>query len=241
MEGFAVNLTCSSSANPPIEKYAWYKVNGGQPWTKGTVQNLTFPSVRSHHAGEYYCTAWNVFSMGTSPTISLSVLYAPKNTSVLARPSTVIEAGSSLTLTCISQANPAVENYTWHRINAADAWETRSGPSYTIAEVSPGASGQYYCKARNRIGAHSSPVLTVKVRGRLKVIALASAVGVSVGLISLTVVVMISKNMHRVDTENLEGEKQCSQIVDLPVDNTLFSESTSETFLLKGTKMSDIP
>uniref|UniRef100_A0A671M5W2 Si:dkey-33i11.1 n=1 Tax=Sinocyclocheilus anshuiensis TaxID=1608454 RepID=A0A671M5W2_9TELE len=72
MEGFAVNLTCSSSANPPIEKYAWYKVKGSQPWTKGTVQNLTFPSVRSHHAGQYYCTAWNVFSMGTSPTISLS-------------------------------------------------------------------------------------------------------------------------------------------------------------------------
>ncbi|KAK9961398.1 hypothetical protein ABG768_009188 [Culter alburnus] len=241
MEGFAVNLTCSSNANPPVEKYFWYKVNGGQPWTKGTAQNLTFPSVRSHHAGQYYCTAWNVLGMETSATISLSVLYAPKNTSVLAQPSTVIEAGSSLTLTCSSQANPAVENYTWHRINTADAWETRSGPSYTIAEVSPRASGQYYCEARNRIGAHSSPVLTVKVRGRLKVIALASAVGVSIGLISLTVVVMISKNMHRVDTENLEEEKQCSPIVDLPMDDTLFSESTSETFLLKSTKMSDIP
>ncbi|XP_048008579.1 B-cell receptor CD22 isoform X3 [Megalobrama amblycephala] len=241
MEGFAVNLTCSSNANPPVEKYFWYKVNGGQPWTKGTAQNLTFPSVRSHHAGQYYCTAWNVLGMETSATISLSVLYAPKNTSVLAQPSTVIEAGSSLTLTCSSQANPAVENYTWHRINTADAWETRSGPSYTIAEVSARASGQYYCEARNRIGAHSSPVLTVKVRGRLKVIALVSAVGVSIGLISLTVVVMISKNMHRVDTENLEEEKQCSPVVDLPMDETLFSESTSETFLLKSTKMSDIP
>ncbi|XP_051576226.1 B-cell receptor CD22-like isoform X1 [Myxocyprinus asiaticus] len=240
MEGFAVNLTCSSNGNPPVQKYTWYKVNGGQPWTKGSVQNLTFPSVRSHHAGQYYCTAWNTFGMGTSPTVTFTVLYAPKNTSVLARPSTVIEAGSSLTLTCSSQANPAVENYTWHRINSADAWETRSGPSYTIAEVSPGASGQYYCEARNRIGAHSSPVLTVKVRGRLKVIALASAVGVSVGLISLTVVVMISKNMHRVDTENLEEEKQCSPIVDLPASDTLFRESTSETFLLKSKKMSDI-
>lgn len=90
---------------------------------------------------------------------------APKNTSVLARPSTVIDAGSSLTLTCSSQANPAVENYTWYRINAADAWETRSGPSYIIPEVSLRASGQYYCEARNRIGVHSSPVLTVKVRG----------------------------------------------------------------------------
>ncbi|KAK7158214.1 hypothetical protein R3I93_009423 [Phoxinus phoxinus] len=241
MEGFAVNLTCSCNANPPVEQYSWYKVNGGQPWTRGAAQNLTFLSVRSHHAGQYYCSAWNVFGMETSATISLSVFYAPKNTSVLAQPSPVIEAGSSLTLTCSSQANPAVENYTWHRINTADAWETRSGPSYTIAEVSPRASGQYYCEARNRIGTHSSPVLTVKVRGRLKVIALASAVGVSIGLISLTVVVMISKNMHRVDTENLEEEKQCSPVVDLPMDETLFSESTSETFLFKSTKMSDIP
>lgn len=74
MEGFAVNLTCSSNANPPVEKYFWYKLNGGQPWTKGTVQNLTFLSVRSHHAGQYYCTAWNVLGMETSATISLSVL-----------------------------------------------------------------------------------------------------------------------------------------------------------------------
>ncbi|XP_057197047.1 B-cell receptor CD22 isoform X3 [Triplophysa rosa] len=241
MEGFAVNLTCSTNANPPAERYAWYRVNGGQPWTKGTAQNLTFLSVRSHHSGQYYCTAWNVFGMGTSATITFSVLYAPKNTSVLARPSTVIDAGSSLTLTCSSQANPAVENYTWYRINAADAWETRSGPSYTIPEVSLRASGQYYCEARNRIGAHSSPVLTVKVRGRLKVIALASAVGVSVALISLTVVVMISKNMHRVDTENLTEDKQRSPEGDLPASETLFRESTSETFLLKSAKMSDIP
>ncbi|KAG9329001.1 hypothetical protein JZ751_004716, partial [Albula glossodonta] len=97
---------------------------------------------------------------------------------------------------------------TWFRIDEAEAWVTRSGPSYTIAEVSPGESGQYYCEARNRIGAHSSPVLTVRVRGRLKVIALASAVGVSAGLITLTVMVMISKNMHRVDSDPAEEDKQ---------------------------------
>ncbi|KAK1806726.1 hypothetical protein P4O66_005225 [Electrophorus voltai] len=208
VEGYSVNLTCLSNANPPVQKYAWYKVGGGQPWAKDLSQNLTFPSVRSHHQGQYYCTAWNVFGMGTSSSVTLSVLYAPKNTSVLALPSSVIEAGGSLTLTCSSQANPAVENYTWHRLNAADSWETRSGPSYTIAEVSAGASGQYYCKARNRIGAHSSPILTVRVRGRLKVMALASAVGVSLGLITLTVAIMISKNMHRVDTEAPDEDKQ---------------------------------
>ncbi|XP_017564190.1 B-cell receptor CD22 isoform X1 [Pygocentrus nattereri] len=238
MEGYSVNLTCVSNANPPVEKYAWYKVGGGQPWSRGSSQNLTFSSVRSHHGGQFYCTAWNFFGMGTSSSITLSVLYAPKNTSVLARPSSVIEAGASLTLTCSSQANPAVENYTWHRINAADAWETRSGPSYTIAEVSAGASGQYYCQARNRIGAQSSPVLTVRVRGRLKVIALASAVGVSLGLITLTVAVMISKNMHRVDTEALEEDKQLGSPMDV---DALVYESPQQTLQLRKTKMADIP
>ncbi|MCJ8745420.1 hypothetical protein PDJAM_G00129960 [Pangasius djambal] len=238
MEGHAVNLTCMSNANPPVKRYAWYKVIGGQPWAKGSSQNLTFTSVHSHHAGQYYCTTWNVLGMGMSPPVTLSVLYAPKNTSVLARPSSVIEAGGSLTLTCSSQANPAVENYTWHRINAADAWETRSGQSYTIAEVSTGASGQYYCEARNRIGVHSSPVLTVRVRGRLKVIALASAVGVSVALITLTVAVMISKNMHRVDSEALEIDKQLGSPMEV---DTLFYECPQPTFQPQSSKMADIP
>lgn len=47
------------------------------------------------------------------------------------------------------------------------AWGSKSGPVFTFSEVGPGESGQYYCEARNRIGAHSSPVLTVKVRGTL--------------------------------------------------------------------------
>ncbi|TSK20093.1 B-cell receptor CD22 [Bagarius yarrelli] len=238
MEGHAVNLTCISNANPPVRRYTWYMGSGGQSWVKGSSQNLSFTSVSSHHAGQYYCTVWNVFGMETSPPVTLSVLYAPKNTSVLARPSSVIEAGGSLTLICSSQANPAVENFTWHRINGADGWETRSGQSYTIAEVSTGASGQYYCEARNRIGMHSSPVLTVRVRGRLKVIALASAVGVSVALITLTVAVMISKNMHRVDSEALELDKQLGSPMEV---DTLFYECPQPAFQPQSSKMADIP
>ncbi|XP_063055975.1 B-cell receptor CD22 [Engraulis encrasicolus] len=238
MEGYSVNLTCSTNANPPAERYAWFKASMGQPWTKWSTQNLTFPSVRSHHGGKYYCTVWNQFGQQSSPPVTLAVLYAPKNTSVWAQPSNVIDAGSSLTLTCSSLANPAVENFTWYRINAADAWETRSGPSYTIAEVSARASGQYYCEARNRIGTHSSPVLTVRVRGRLKVIALASAMGVSVGLISLTVAVMISKNMHRVDHERTGNTKQRRSTA---MPETMFYESPQDTFQLRNSKMTDIP
>lgn len=74
MEGHAVNLTCLSNANPPVKRYAWYKVIGGQPWAKGSSQNLSFTSVRSQHAGQYSCTVWNVLGTGSSPPVTLSVL-----------------------------------------------------------------------------------------------------------------------------------------------------------------------
>ncbi|XP_046886195.1 B-cell receptor CD22 [Hypomesus transpacificus] len=236
-EGSPVNLSCSSQARPPVDRWAWYRVLGDQVWAKGASQNLSFLSVRSHHAGQYYCTTWNRLGHLTSPFASLTVLYPPKNTSVLARPSGVVDAGRPLTLTCSSQANPAVDNFTWHRLGSAQAWGTRSGSSYTFHEVGPGESGQYYCEARNRIGTHSSPILTVRVRGRLKVIALASAVGVSAGLITLTVAIMISKNMHRVDMESPDEIKKRASVTG----DTLFQESVQQTFHLRQSNMSDIP
>ncbi|XP_049585299.1 sialic acid-binding Ig-like lectin 16 [Syngnathus scovelli] len=237
-EGTYVNLSCISHAQPPTSRHAWYRIIGEQVIAKGSVQNLTFPSVRAHHAGLYYCKAWNPLGHQTSHPTTLSVLYPPKNTSVLARPSSVVDAGRPLTLTCSSQANPAVDNFTWHRLthNGApvQSWGSRTGPVFTFSEVGPRESGQYYCEARNRMGVHSSPVLTVQVRGRLKVIALASVVGVSAGLITLTVAIMISKNMHTVD---MESAGVASKRPSLAAD-TMFYETTQP---LRETFMSDIP
>ncbi|XP_053738017.1 B-cell receptor CD22 isoform X1 [Synchiropus splendidus] len=238
-EGFFVNLSCASHANPPANRFAWFRILGDQVLARGTYQNLTFPSVRAHHTGYYYCRAWNRLGSQTSHTATLTVLYPPKNTSVLARPSSVVDAGRPLTLTCSSQANPAVDNFTWHRLTpdggSVQSWATRSGPVYTFSEVGPGESGQYYCEARNRIGAHNSPVLTVRVRGRLKVIALASAVGVSAALITLTVAVMISKNMHKVEMESAQAALQ------QPLDTAdrRFDESDRQPVPVR--RMADIP
>ncbi|XP_008430274.1 B-cell receptor CD22 isoform X1 [Poecilia reticulata] len=241
-EGSSVNLSCSSHAQPPPSRYVWYRIIGDQVVPKGHNQNLTFPSVGAQHAGQYYCIASNRLGSQSSLVSSLTVLYPPKNTSILARPSSVVDAGRPLTLTCSSQAYPAVDNFTWHRLaldggTVHSAWVTKSGPVFTFSEVGPGESGQYYCEARNRIGSHSSPVLTVRVRGRLKAIALASAVGVSAGLITLTVAVMISKNMHRVDTESVDDvNKRPAATPD-----TLRREPAEQTLPVRTGKMSDIP
>ncbi|KAG7273962.1 hypothetical protein CRUP_021246 [Coryphaenoides rupestris] len=225
-EGYHVNLSCVSQANPPVNRYAWHRILGDKVWAKGMLQNMSFSSVRAHSAGQYYCTTWNRLGYQTSPVATLSVLYPPKNTSLLARPSSVVDAGRTLTLTCSSQANPAVDNFTWHRLPAEGVPRR-------------GESGQYYCEARNRIGAHSSPVLTVRVKGRLKAIALASAVGVSAALITLTVAIMISKNMHRVDLETTGDVKKRPSVTD----ETVFYESAAaqQAVPLGTDKMSDIP
>ncbi|XP_061573898.1 sialoadhesin [Cololabis saira] len=240
-EGVPVNLSCISHSYPPPSRYAWFRILGDQVTAEGHVQSLSIASVRAQHAGQYYCIASNRLGSQTSPVATLAVLYPPKNTSILARPSSVVDAGRPLTLTCSSQANPAVDNFTWHRLaldgGSVQSWGTKSGPVFTFSEVGPGESGQYYCEARNRIGAHNSPVLTVRVRGRLKVIALASAVGVSAGLITLTVAIMISKNMHRVDMESGEDASKGRSVTA----DTMPYESAEQTFSVRKGKMSDIP
>ncbi|XP_038144297.1 B-cell receptor CD22 [Cyprinodon tularosa] len=240
-EGSYVYLSCISHAQPPPSRYVWYRIVGNQAVEKGNYQNLTFPSVGAHHAGQYYCSASNRLGSQTSLVSSLNVFYPPKNTSILARPSSVVDAGRPLTLTCASQACPAVDNFTWYRlpVDGGDAKSRviESGPVFTFSEVGPGESGQYYCEVRNRIGANRSLVLTVRVRGPLgKVIALASAVGVSVGLIMLTVAVIISKNMHTIDAEPVEDVNKHPP---LTLD-TVCCEPAEQTLPVRKGKMSAI-
>ncbi|KAF5898370.1 B-cell receptor CD22-like, partial [Clarias magur] len=70
----------------------------------------------------------------------------PKNVSVSVGIYFNILEGSSVTLTCSSDANPPVEIYTWFKVNESSA--VGSGQSYRALQ-----SGQYYCQAQNKHGA----------------------------------------------------------------------------------------
>lgn len=58
----------------PPRRYAWYRVLPDHALPRGTSQNLSFPSVRAHHAGQYYCTAWNPLGYQSSIVATLAVL-----------------------------------------------------------------------------------------------------------------------------------------------------------------------
>ncbi|KAF3852817.1 hypothetical protein F7725_006172 [Dissostichus mawsoni] len=76
-----------------------------------------------------------------------STLHAPKPPSVSVSPSAEIEEGSSVTLTCSSDANPAA-NYTWYKEDEDSP--KASGQIFNITDFRAEHSGSYSCGAQNK-------------------------------------------------------------------------------------------
>ncbi|XP_045061679.1 B-cell receptor CD22-like [Coregonus clupeaformis] len=162
VEGSSVTLTCSSDANPPVQSYTWYKKNGGG-YQRMTGPQHVFNQIQSSDTGEYYCEVQNEMGTDRSTTINMDVKYGPKNTSVSVSPSGEIVEGSSVTLTCSSDANPPVDEYTWYKKNVTSP--KASGKSYSITNISSEDSGEYYCEAENKIASSNSTALMINVAG----------------------------------------------------------------------------
>uniref|UniRef100_A0A3P8YTZ4 Ig-like domain-containing protein n=1 Tax=Esox lucius TaxID=8010 RepID=A0A3P8YTZ4_ESOLU len=153
--GSSVTLTCSSDANPPVNKYTWYKKTVTSP--KASGQNYNITNIRPEDSGEYYCEAENKYGRLNSFSVSVDVHYGPRNTSVLISPSGEIVVGSSVTLTCSSDANPPVDKYIWYKKTVTSP--IASGQSYSITNITSEDSGEYYCEAHNRKGTNNSTAL----------------------------------------------------------------------------------
>ncbi|KAL1005525.1 hypothetical protein UPYG_G00060220 [Umbra pygmaea] len=166
VEGSSVTLTCSSDdANPPVDKYTWYKKTvGGSQCTSyvNTGPQHVFNQVQSSDTAEYYCTSFNKKGTSTSESVPVNVKYKPKNTSLSISASGEIVEGSSLTLTCSSDANPLVENYTWYKKNVTSP--KGSGQNYSITNIRSEDSGEYYCEAENKYGHLNSSAVSVDVQ-----------------------------------------------------------------------------
>ncbi|TDH15671.1 hypothetical protein EPR50_G00011590 [Perca flavescens] len=162
MEGSSVNVTCSSDANPAAN-YTWYKNNlVPNPALEHLNEGpqLVFSSIQSSDSGQYYCTAENLLGR-TSANISINVKYGPKLPSVSVSPSAEIVEGSSVTLTCSSDANPAA-NYTWYKENQTLLQEPEG--RYHFSSISSKDRGNYHCKSENQHGLINSSSLSIDVQ-----------------------------------------------------------------------------
>ncbi|XP_047433574.1 Fc receptor-like protein 2 isoform X2 [Mugil cephalus] len=155
LEGSSVTFNCSSDANPAA-KYTWYKVNGNTQ----EVSDLVIGSIKSSDSGEYRCTAENDLG-NTSKTIWVDVKYPPRHHSVSVSPSGEIVEGSSVTLNCSSDANPAA-TYTWYRDNQQLSSGLQGIHIFTPITYKNG--GNYYCKSENKYGQINSSRLLIDVK-----------------------------------------------------------------------------
>uniref|UniRef100_A0A3B4DA70 Ig-like domain-containing protein n=1 Tax=Pygocentrus nattereri TaxID=42514 RepID=A0A3B4DA70_PYGNA len=85
-------------------------------------------------------------------------LDGPKSISVSISPSGEIVEGSSVTLTCSSDANPPVE-YNWFKGTSS----VGKGKTYTVKKISSVDSGEYKCRSSNKHGEKLSEALTLNV------------------------------------------------------------------------------
>uniref|UniRef100_A0A674A4Q7 B-cell receptor CD22 n=1 Tax=Salmo trutta TaxID=8032 RepID=A0A674A4Q7_SALTR len=162
VEGSSVTLTCSSDANPPVDKYTWYKKNGAS--LTGSEKTYNFTTISSEDRGEYYCGAENKYGRLNSSSVSVDVQYDPKNTSVSVSPSGEIVEGSSVTLTCSSDANPPVQSYTWWYNKNGGDYQSMTGPQHVFNQIQSSDSGEYYCEAQNEMGTDRSRTINMDVK-----------------------------------------------------------------------------
>ncbi|XP_030636345.1 B-cell receptor CD22-like [Chanos chanos] len=160
VEGSSVTLTCSSDANPPAT-YTWFKKNGTV--TTGKEETYRINKISSEDSGEYHCKSSNQHGHQYSNTVSLNVLYPPRNTTVSVNASGEIVEGSSVTLTCSSDANPPQINYTWYKENVTSP--VGYGQSYIINNIQSSNSGLYYCEAQNKHGSQKTTAVPITLKG----------------------------------------------------------------------------
>ncbi|XP_067355808.1 carcinoembryonic antigen-related cell adhesion molecule 5-like [Channa argus] len=192
VEGSSVTVTCSSDANPAAN-YTWYKKNQTVVNKKNGILNvqplnqepqLVFVSIQSSDSGQYYCEAENELGRNRSGDISLNVKYPPQLPSVSVSPSAEIVEGSSVTLTCSSDANPAA-NYTWYKENEDSP--KASGQIFTITDIKPEHSGNYSCEAQNTRGRQNATLYLIVAAGSWK----SAAAGVTTAVLLLLLVLCV--------------------------------------------------
>uniref|UniRef100_A0A3P9LD93 B-cell receptor CD22 n=1 Tax=Oryzias latipes TaxID=8090 RepID=A0A3P9LD93_ORYLA len=99
--------------------------------------------------------ALRYYGMHRSPEV-----YPPQTASVSLIPPGQILEGSSVTLTCSSDANPAA-NFTWFKERNSKVLSV--GPQFVFSSIQSTHSGEYYCKAENQLGLKRSDfILEVK-------------------------------------------------------------------------------
>uniref|UniRef100_A0A673A484 Ig-like domain-containing protein n=1 Tax=Sphaeramia orbicularis TaxID=375764 RepID=A0A673A484_9TELE len=176
-EGASVSLQCSAPAPCPSLRptVTWTPSLGtsqetlmdNQDKTKVIKSVLNFTASHLHHGQRFSCTAVyrrednrNVSSV--SQRLSAHVKYRPEDTKVSVSPSGPVQEGTNVVLKCSSDANPAVQIYTWYRADPQHETLIHTGPDLTI--TASRNTGAFLCQAENDLGTGRSNKTNIDVQ-----------------------------------------------------------------------------
>ncbi|XP_065124590.1 Schwann cell myelin protein-like [Paramisgurnus dabryanus] len=175
LEGSSMCLRCSAktlcSSSPPTLTWSSTdrlhlnessRLQLDQQKQTEIISDLNFTATHLQHGVTFICTITYQLQQRITTAqnnITLCVQYAPENTSVSVSPSNSVLEGSSVTLICSSDGNPAVFNYTWYRENEGQLEELQTGYNLTFNVTVRTHTGRYSCQTKNQHGTQNTSVL----------------------------------------------------------------------------------
>ncbi|KAF7670454.1 hypothetical protein LDENG_00074490 [Lucifuga dentata] len=169
-DGTPVTLTCSALAPCPfLPPNLTWTPSLGNTQESGEHPNLfsvmNFTASYLHHEQLISCAALYPLQavrsrLSFQRSVNIRVLYSPKNT-LVTNPGPQQE-GNWVNLTCHTNANPAVNSYTWYKTDGDQVTAVGLGKRFTT-RVSEDEN-QFYCKVGNRFGTQNSSILQMDVQ-----------------------------------------------------------------------------
>ncbi|XP_055019823.1 sialoadhesin-like isoform X1 [Boleophthalmus pectinirostris] len=155
-----VTLTCHSEANPSVKHYHWYKDDNGTHTLIGHSAVLNIKA--SKDITTIYCETLNDLGTNRSSLTQLPVKYKPSNTRVTVSPSGPVTEHSNMSVSCSSDANPAVQHYHWYKTDGGT--HTLIGNSSVLNMKASRDTTAIFCQAQNELGTDHSTIYELDVQ-----------------------------------------------------------------------------